>query len=57
MVRRARRRARGQIAGDEAVHNLHLADAARRLEQVEHRELEDRVVHPFAFISSTEIFG
>src|SRR5262245_43599121 len=34
----------GQIAGGEAVHNLHLADMARLLEQVEHLELEDRVV-------------
>src|SRR5215831_3669525 len=34
----------GQVAGDEAVHNLHLANMARLLEQVEHRELEDRVV-------------
>ena len=34
----------GQVAGDEAVHNLHLANVARFLEQVEHRELEDRVV-------------
>ena len=33
----------GQIAGDEAIHNLHLADVACRLEQVEHREFEDRV--------------
>ena len=47
----------GQIAGDKAVHDLHLADVARRLEQVEHRELEDRVPAVPAFISSTEIFG
>src|SRR5262249_52623256 len=36
----------GQIAGDEAIHNLHLADVARRFEQIENRELEDRVVQP-----------
>ncbi len=38
----------GQIAGDEAVDDLDLADMARRLEQVEHREFEDRVAQPLA---------
>src|SRR6516165_11609839 len=33
-----------QIAGDEAIDNLHLADVACRFEQIENRELEDRVV-------------
>src|SRR5262249_26273317 len=30
----------------EAIHNLHLADVACRVEQIENRELEDRVVQP-----------
>src|SRR5215831_8935789 len=34
----------GQIAGDEAVHNLHLADVPCRFQQIENRELEDRIV-------------
>ena len=38
----------GQIAGDEAVDDLHLADVARRLEQVEHREFQDRIVQALA---------
>src|SRR5262245_37036128 len=36
----------GQSAGDEAIHDLHLADVAGRGEQIEHRELEDRVLQP-----------
>src|ERR1700722_6326747 len=36
----------GQIAGDEAIHDLHLADVASRLEQVQYREFEDRIVQP-----------
>ena len=34
----------GEVAGDEAVDDLHLADVPGRLHEVEHRELEDRVV-------------
>src|SRR6185295_18838831 len=36
----------GQIAGDEAVHDLDPADVACRFEQIENRELEDRIVQP-----------
>ena len=32
----------GEVAGDEAVDDLHLADVACRGEQIEHREFEDR---------------
>jgi hypothetical protein len=39
----------GQIAGNEAIHDLHLADLACRLEQVQHTEFEDRVVQPLGF--------
>src|SRR6185312_4863236 len=35
-----------QIAWDEAIYDLHLADVACRLEQVEHGEFEDRVMQP-----------
>src|SRR5262249_21410793 len=34
----------GQIARNEAIYDLHLADVARRGEQIEHREFEDRVL-------------
>src|ERR1700722_17578965 len=34
----------GQIAGDEAIDDLNLADVASRLEQVEYREFEDLIV-------------
>ena len=33
----------GQVARDEAIHNLHMAEGACRLDEVEHRELKDRV--------------
>src|SRR5215471_9102314 len=36
----------GQIAGNEAVDDLHLAHVARRGEEIEHREFEDRVLQP-----------
>src|SRR5277367_5366209 len=36
----------GQVAGDEAVHDLHLVNVTPRLEEIEHRELEDRIVQP-----------
>src|SRR5215471_8917874 len=39
----ARERA-GQIAGNEAIDDLHLADMACRGEQIEHREFEDRIL-------------
>jgi hypothetical protein len=35
-----------EIARDEAIHDLHLADVTCRGEQIEHREFEDRVVQP-----------
>ncbi len=34
----------GEIAGDETIDDLHLADVARRGEQVEHGKFEDRVL-------------
>src|ERR1700679_3644368 len=34
----------GQVARDEAVHDLHLVDVTRRLEKIEHGEFEDRIV-------------
>src|ERR1700733_11039663 len=36
----------GQVAPDEAVHDLHLVNVTPRLEEIEHRELEDRIVQP-----------
>jgi hypothetical protein len=30
-----------QVAGDEAVHDLHLVDMAGLFQKVEHRELKD----------------
>src|SRR5262245_6644607 len=39
----------GEVARDEPVYDLHLADVACRLEQVEHGELEDRVLQPLGF--------
>src|SRR6202050_869472 len=36
----------GQVARDEAVHDLHLVDVTRRLEKIEDREFEDRIVQP-----------
>src|SRR3984957_17092482 len=36
----------GQVTRDETVHDLHLVDMTRRLEEIEHRELEDRIVQP-----------
>ncbi len=51
----ARERA-GQVAGNEAVDDLHLADVAGGFEQVEHREFQDGVGKALAFLSATEIF-
>src|SRR3974390_2237655 len=34
----------GQIAGNEAIDDLHLVNVARRLQEVEHRELQNRVL-------------
>src|SRR5690242_3855071 len=39
----------GEVARDESVHDLHLADVACRLEQVEHGEFEDRVLQTLRF--------
>src|SRR5262249_45517915 len=39
----ARKRA-GEVAGDEAIDDLHLVDVARRGEEIEHREFEDRIL-------------
>src|SRR6516164_9760314 len=36
----------GKIAGEEAVHYLYFADVACGGEQIEHRELEDRILQP-----------
>ncbi len=36
----------GQVAGDKAIHNLHLTNVACRGEQIEHAEFEDRVLQP-----------
>src|SRR5271169_466847 len=36
----------GQVARDEAVHDLDLVDVTRRLEKIEHGEFEDRIVQP-----------
>src|SRR6202020_3320672 len=39
----------GQVARNEAIHDLHLVDVTRRLEKIEHREFEDRIVQPLCF--------
>src|SRR5580698_6943562 len=36
----------GQVAWDEAVHDLHLVNVTPRLEEIEHLELKDRIVQP-----------
>ena len=35
---------RGLDSGDEAIHDLHLADVTCRFEEIENRELKDRIV-------------
>lgn len=36
----------GEIAGDEAVNDPHLADVTRLPEQIEDRKFEDRILQP-----------
>src|ERR1700747_1015298 len=36
----------GQIAGDQAIDDLHVPNVTCRCEQIEHREFEDRVLQP-----------